>query len=126
MIEQLKKIGQLKTKKSTEIKKSKISLGFEKLDRDLFDPTNAYDAVAETGVKWARIQSGWQRTETYNGETSFKIKINSTPLDVKLIDMLDGSIYELDSEHFVIEDGYYRFKNIPITDSPLLITFGDF
>ena len=63
--------------------------------------------------------------ETYNGETSFKIKMNNS-LNVKLIDLLDGSIYELDSNHFTIEDGYYKFTNVPITDSPLLITFGDF
>ena len=72
MIEQLKKIGTVKTKKSIDIKKSKISLGFEKLDRDLFDPEKAYDAMAETGVKWARLQSGWQRTEREKGVYNFK------------------------------------------------------
>lgn len=65
-------------------------------------------------------------TETYDGETSFRIKSEYVSGDVKLVDMLDGSIYELDENHFMLEDGYYRFKNIPITDSPILITFGGF
>ena len=54
-MEQLKKIGKLKAKKSSEIKYSKIGLGFEKLDRDVFDPEMAYDKVAECGVKKVRL-----------------------------------------------------------------------
>lgn len=65
-------------------------------------------------------------TETYEGETSFKIKAEDVRGEAKLFDMLDGSIYHLDDAHFCMEDGCYRFKNIPVTDSPLLITFGDF
>ena len=42
-MEKLKKIGNLTPKKSCEIKHSKISLGFEKLDRVVFDPEKAYD-----------------------------------------------------------------------------------
>lgn len=37
----------------------------------MFDPEKAYDKVAETGVKWARIQSGWARTETQKGVYDF-------------------------------------------------------
>ena len=51
-MEKLKKIGKIIPKKSSEIKHSKISLGFEKLDRDVFDPEKAYDKVAECGVKY--------------------------------------------------------------------------
>lgn len=65
-------------------------------------------------------------TETYEGETSFKINASQVSGDVKLFDMFDGTMYELDERHFMIEDGYYRFKNVPITDSPILITFGEF
>ena len=50
-MEKLKKIGKLTPKKSCEIKHSKISLGFEKLDRDVFDPEKTYDEVADCGVK---------------------------------------------------------------------------
>ena len=48
-MEQLKKIGQIIAKSASEIGTSKISLGFEKLDRDVFDPERAYDKVAECG-----------------------------------------------------------------------------
>ena len=50
-MEQLKKIGQIKPKRSVDIQKSRIGLGFEKLDRDVFDPEKSYPFVAETGVK---------------------------------------------------------------------------
>jgi len=71
-MQQLRKIGQIKPKASKEIKYSQLGLGFEKLDRDVFDPEKAYDKVAETGVKWARIQSGWQRTEREKGVYNFE------------------------------------------------------
>ena len=70
-MEQLKKVGKVSPKNSKDIKYSKIGLGFEKLDRDVFDPGKAYDKVAECGVKWARIQSGWQRTEKQKGVYDF-------------------------------------------------------
>lgn len=70
-MQQLIKCGKIKPRKSSEIKYNRIGLGFEKLDRDVFDPEKAYDKVAETGVKFARIQSGWQRTETKEGVYDF-------------------------------------------------------
>ena len=70
-MQQLKKIGNIKPKSSKEVKFSQIGIGFEKLDRNVFDPEKAYDKVAETGIKWARIQSGWQRTETKKGVYDF-------------------------------------------------------
>lgn len=68
----LKEVGKIKPKSSLEIKSSKIGLGFEKLDRDAFDPEKVYDRVCESGAKWARIQSGWQRTETEKGVYHFE------------------------------------------------------
>lgn len=68
----LKRIGNIKPKKSSEIHHSKIGLGFEKLDRGVFDPEKAYDKVCDCGVKMARIQSGWQRTERKKGIYDFK------------------------------------------------------
>ena len=67
----LKKVGQIEPKKSIDINKSRIGLGFEKLDRDVFDPEKAYPFVAQTGAKWARLQSGWQRTEKEKGVYDF-------------------------------------------------------
>lgn len=68
----LTKIGKIAPKASKDIKKSIIGLGFEKLDRDVFDPEKSYDFVAKSGVKWARLQSGWQRTEKEKGVYDFK------------------------------------------------------
>ncbi len=71
-MDRLIKIGKIEPKKSTELKKSRIGLGFEKLDRGAFCPEKAYDKVADTGIKWARIQSGWQRTERQKGVYNFE------------------------------------------------------
>ena len=70
-MERLIKIGQVQPKTSLEIQHSRIGLGFEKLDRNVFDPNKAYPYVAKSGVKWARLQSGWQRTEREKGVYNF-------------------------------------------------------
>lgn len=70
-MQNLKVVGKIKPKKSIDVKKSKIGLGFEKLDRDVFDPENAYEYVANLGIKWARLQSGWQKTESKEGVYEF-------------------------------------------------------
>lgn len=67
----LKKAGKVVPKDSRNIKKSRIGLGFEKLDRDIFDPENSYPFVEHSGVKWARLQSGWQKTERERGVYDF-------------------------------------------------------
>lgn len=71
-MEQLRKIGKILPKRSLDIKESKLGIGFEKLDRNVFDPEKAYDKLALVGVKWVRIQSGWQRTERVKGEYDFE------------------------------------------------------
>ena len=70
-MERLKKIGALEHLSSNEIEYSKIGIGFEKLDRDVFDPEKAYDKVAALGVKKVRIQSGWLKTERERGVYDF-------------------------------------------------------
>lgn len=70
-MDRLIKIGRIKTKSASEIKNSKIGIGFEKLDRKAFDPEKAYDKIADIGVKWVRIQSGWQRCEREKGVYDF-------------------------------------------------------
>ena len=47
--------------------------------------------------------------------------------EARLIDLLDGSIYAFPED--MIEDdgkGYRKFKQIPLRDYPLLLTFGPF
>jgi len=68
----LKKIGRLKTKTSLEIKKSRLSVGFETLDREMFKPEPCYDYVEKLGVKYARVQTMWKRCETQKGKLDFR------------------------------------------------------
>ena len=70
-MDRLKKIGKVKTFSSSQVKFSRIGIGFEKLDRNVFDPEKAYDKVAATGAKFVRIQSGWARTEKERGVYDF-------------------------------------------------------
>lgn len=70
-MERLIKAGKVKAKMSKDVEKSIIGLGFEKLDRDVFNPEKSYKFVANSGVKWARLQSGWQRTEREKGVYDF-------------------------------------------------------
>lgn len=59
-------------KSSAQVAESRLGIGFEKLDRGLFDPAKAYDKIAAIGVKWIRLQSGWMRTEREPGVYSFE------------------------------------------------------
>ena len=72
MILDYTKIGDVKAYSSCEVSRSRVGVGFEKLDRAVFDPEKAYDHVAALGVKWVRLQSGWQRTETEKGVYHFE------------------------------------------------------
>ena len=68
----MKLIGKLKTLTSDKIEKSAVSIGFECLDRELFDPEKCYDKLAATGVKYARCQTGWIRCEKQKGVYTFE------------------------------------------------------
>ena len=70
-MERLIKDGKIEYKNSKDISFSKLGIGFEKLDRGVFDPNKAYDKVAKIGVKRVRIQSGWMRTEKEEGVYDF-------------------------------------------------------
>lgn len=71
MIELYTPISRIQPKTALEVHTSRLGVGFEKLDRQAFDPEKAYDKVASIGAKWVRIQSGWQRTETVPGIYDF-------------------------------------------------------
>ena len=81
-------IGKMPYKKSIDIKSSPIGVGYETLDRDTFDPEPTYQFMAYSGSKWARVQSGWNKTEKVDGVFDFAwldeivdnlIKIGITP-----------------------------------------------
>lgn len=67
----MKKIGKLKTCSSNKIEKSYVSIGFECLDRDLFNADKCYDLLQATGVKYARCQTGWAKCEKEKGIYDF-------------------------------------------------------
>ncbi len=70
-MERLQRVGTLPIKTAKEITSTRLGIGFEKLDRNVFDPSKAYDKVARIGVKKIRIQSGWARTEKNEGVYDF-------------------------------------------------------
>jgi hypothetical protein len=58
---------------------------------------------------------------------SITLEFYSEYKDMKLIDVMDGSIYEI-PENMIEDkgDGVYIIKELPIKDSPLLLMLGDF
>jgi hypothetical protein len=65
-------LGVLRRVPSSEIRDSNVSIGFECLDRDMFDPARCYDALAAAGVKHARCQTGWCKCEREKGVYTFE------------------------------------------------------
>ncbi len=69
---QVKSFTTLKTKTSREIFASRVGIGFECLDRQMWeDSEEVYRYAGELGVKFARVQTGWARTETEPGIYDF-------------------------------------------------------
>ena len=71
----------------------------------------------------------WKPTNimTTNYEHTVSFEICSEYDCVRLIDVMDGSIYELPNEIVTRDEfGTYRFKNLPIKDTPMLLEFGKF
>lgn len=68
----LRFIGRLPSVKSTDVKDSIMSIGFETMDRDTFDPAKVIPLLGKTGVKYARCQTGWIKCEPERGVYDFK------------------------------------------------------
>lgn len=49
----------------------KLSIGLECLDRDLWDFDRAFPLIKSLGIRRARLQSGWQKTEKTEGVYDF-------------------------------------------------------
>ncbi len=64
----LKRIGTLKTKNTSEIKSSNWLIGCETLDRDLADYDQYKEYIAPLGIKRLRMQAGWAKTEKVKGQ----------------------------------------------------------
>lgn len=65
------KLGDIVAKSARELSTSRIGIGLEKLDRNLYQPEPCYEPIGQLGVKWVRIQSGWCRTESLRGVYDF-------------------------------------------------------
>ena len=68
----LRPYGMLRGMHSCEIHDSSISIGLECLDRKLFDFDRAVPRLFESGVKHARVQTGWNLCEQRRGVYSFE------------------------------------------------------
>ena len=71
----------------------------------------------------------WNSTDlmTTEFESTVSIQIAALKGDVKLIDLMDGTVYKIPENQIEPNDeGSYTLVNIPVKDYPLLLTFGDF
>ncbi|HPA18446.1 MAG TPA: beta-glucosidase [Verrucomicrobiae bacterium] len=64
-------IGKLRPRSASAIAASPLGVGFETLDRQMFDPERVYPHLGRLGAKWARMQTGWGRCEQVKGQYDF-------------------------------------------------------
>lgn len=70
--EVLEEVGKMPTRSSLEVKSSPLGVGYELLDhRCGYDFDKTIPIMAQSGVKWARLQSGWPRAEQVEGVYDF-------------------------------------------------------
>ncbi|WPJ95578.1 beta-galactosidase [Coraliomargarita algicola] len=67
----LSETGSVSYRSSSQVGQSRIGLGFETLDREMFKPEACYDLLEQSGIKWARVQTGWLRCEKEKGVYDF-------------------------------------------------------
>ena len=66
-------LGGLPVWTSKDVKNSALGIGYEVLDhRTAYDFDQTLKFIRNSGVKWARVQTGWQRAETKPGVYDFK------------------------------------------------------
>jgi hypothetical protein len=82
----LEVVGKVPVKTSTQIARSPLSIGCETLDRDFWDWEKAFPYIKQIGPKWARVQTGWAKTEQVKGVYDF------TWLDKIVDDLLSVNI----------------------------------
>lgn len=79
-------LGKIKPRHARDIKASNWSVGAETMDRDFTVYANWKEYLGPLGVKKARIQSGWAKTEKEKG------KYDWTWLDEIILDMVDQGV----------------------------------
>ncbi|WP_341228424.1 hypothetical protein [uncultured Arcticibacterium sp.] len=69
---ELEKIGNVEIKKPKDIQSSPFGIGCETLDRKLWEPKEVYPWMDDLSVKWARLQTGWNRVEAVKNKYEWK------------------------------------------------------
>lgn len=67
----MRRIGRLRLRSSLEIAASRVSIGFECVERGVIKPEKCYDLLGASGVKHARCQTGWAVCEKEKGVYDF-------------------------------------------------------
>lgn len=65
-------LGGIPHVKSIDVKESSLGIGLETLDRDSFDPVPTFPFLGESGIKYARCQTGWLKCEKEVGVYDFQ------------------------------------------------------
>ena len=99
-------LGYMPRRRSLDIPRSPLGIGFETLDRDTFDPAFTYDLLGESGVKFARCQTGWMKCEKIPGKYDF------TWLD----DVVDNLAARGVETWFNLSFGHPRYTPSPLYD----------
>ena len=64
-------------------------------------------------------------TSTYEGTVTFSV-YGQDNANVRLVDLSTGDVYAFPKEMIDDQlDGGIRLRNIPLTDTPLMVLFGD-
>ena len=123
----LRRIGTLAVPKSSDLPvSSNASIGFEGLDRGLFEPEPAYDMLAADGsalfVYYAAFDFSYSYTgKCYSARTDAAVSVPSglAPARPVLVDMLRGGVYELPAPS--MSGGEAVFSGLPLVDYPLVL-----
>ena len=99
-------IQDLPIRKTKEISGSKFSIGFETLDRKMFEDEKCYDHLVDLGVKRARIQTGWSRSEQEKGV-----------IDFEWLDRIVDKLLSIGIQPW-LNVGYGNINHVPQTPTP--------
>ncbi len=59
-------------------------------------------------------------------ESTVTVEVATLDGELRLVDTIEGSIYEIPEDMIDRKKGSYTLKNIPIRDYPLVLMFGEF
>ena len=70
----------------------------------------------------------WYSADLMTTDFQSTISLQVVPFgrNIRLIDLMNGRIYKIPTEMTEENDGAVMLNNIPVKDTPLLLTFGDF